>query len=56
MNTAFPLILTFSLREKGQQLYIFGFAKIVRAAGHWQFAKAQETFHHRQYQSFSMYA
>ena len=31
-NAVFPLILTFSLREKEQQLNIYTFAKTIRAA------------------------
>jgi hypothetical protein len=44
MSTAFPLILTFSLGEKEQQLNISAFAKINRAAGRLQFAKTLGTF------------
>jgi len=42
MSAAFPLILTFSLREKEQQLSIFFSAMIDRAAGRLQFAKTLE--------------
>jgi hypothetical protein len=34
MSAAFPLILTFSLGEKEQQLHISTFAKTNRAANH----------------------
>jgi hypothetical protein len=39
MSAAFPLILTFSLREKEQQSYISPFAKTTQAADRSQFAK-----------------
>ncbi|HTB85341.1 MAG TPA: hypothetical protein VK742_16965 [Candidatus Sulfotelmatobacter sp.] len=44
MSATFPLILTFSLGEKKQQLNILGFAKITRAAAHLQFAKKLGAF------------
>jgi hypothetical protein len=44
MSAAFPLILTFSLGEKEQQLIDSTFAKIIRAAGRLQFAKALRAF------------
>jgi hypothetical protein len=44
MIAAFPLILTFSLGEKEQQLDISAFAQIVRAAGRLQFARTLGTF------------
>jgi hypothetical protein len=40
----FPLILTFSLREKEQQLYILAFAKTIRAADHLQFVRKLGAF------------
>ena len=46
MSDAFPLILTFSLREKEQQLYISTLAKINRAADSLQFAKTLQASHH----------
>ena len=44
MIAAFPLILTFSPREKEQQLDISTFAKIIRAADRSQFAKTLRAF------------
>jgi hypothetical protein len=44
MSATFPLILTFSLGEKEQQLDISVFAKIIRAADHVQSAKALGAF------------
>jgi hypothetical protein len=41
---AFPLILTFSRREKEQQLDILPLAKIIRAACRLQFAKTLRAF------------
>jgi hypothetical protein len=40
MNATFPLILTFSLGEKEQQLDIFSFAMVLRAADRLQFANS----------------
>jgi len=44
MSTTFPLILTFSLGEKEQQLDILAFAQIIRAAGRLQFVKTLGAF------------
>jgi hypothetical protein len=44
MIAAFPLILTFSLGEKEQQLDISTFAKTIRAADRSQFAKTLRAF------------
>jgi hypothetical protein len=44
MSVAFPLILTFSPMEKEQQLDVFAFAKIIRAADRLQFAKRLGAF------------
>jgi hypothetical protein len=44
MSAAFPLILTFSLREKEQRLGISVFARVDRAVDHLSFAKTLETF------------
>ncbi len=44
MIAVFPLILTFSIGEKEQQLIDSSFAKIIRAAGRLQFAKALRAF------------
>jgi hypothetical protein len=43
-SAPFPLILTFSLGEKEQQLDILVFTKIIRAAGRLQFARTQGAF------------
>jgi hypothetical protein len=44
ISAAFPLILTFSLREKEQQLDISTFTRINRAADRLQFSGTQRAF------------